>query len=359
MTAVLVASLGVVAPADTAAPSISVVDLDSGNPIEAASVRVVGAPAGGARIVALGQGAFNVDAPNGSLLAVDVSAPAYSSATVALEVPSGGSETRVRLTHIGPMLARWMKAVNDDRAEAGAAPLTLDESLIEAARAHASEMARHGYMSHYDLQGLLPLDRCAQAGGLLCAENLAWGQASALEAEAAFMAERSSCARTCPPSAGHYLNLISDADVIGLAVSQGPLRRGDGVSPTRPFYDQEFARRAGAVRAPDAPTRATVGSNVAVRFRLLDGHRAAFANWFHTTCPSAPLSLASLSENAPSEPNAGCSTTTPTQAGLRLSSDGRDPTLMTLRGTPTAPGIWYLGIADSTGFLAVSAVRVQ
>ena len=337
--------------------AVTLVDLDDGRLIASASVRLVGAPPGAA-LTPLGGGAFSLTAAPGATVAIEATAPGYATATLAVSAPAAGAPAaKVRLAHMTPEVSAWLTQVNADRARAGVSTVTLDEALVEAARAHAAEMSAKGYFSHYDLGGYTPADRCAFAGAQLCMENLAYGQPDALSAQAAFMAERASCSTTCPPSAGHYVNLISPADVVGLGIASGA-QPGGGPVRVR-FYDQELALRPRAVRA-DSLTQSTAGAPVAVRFRVLDGHKAAFANWYHTTCAPTPFSPSALHAVSPHSPYDGaCTTTTPTYAGVSLSSDRNDPNLVTVRGTPNAPGTWYLAVADAAGFLGVAAVAVR
>jgi len=67
------------------------------------------------------------------------------------------------------------EAVNATRAEHDLIPLRRDPELDRVARAHASDMARQGYLSHENRSGANPLDRLFR-GGLqgftLAAENV-------------------------------------------------------------------------------------------------------------------------------------------------------------------------------------------
>jgi len=57
-----------------------------------------------------------------------------------------------------------MMAVNDKRAEAGLRRLQANAALVEVARAHSEDMARHGYFGHLSLTGFEPADRVSAAG---------------------------------------------------------------------------------------------------------------------------------------------------------------------------------------------------
>lgn len=64
--------------------------------------------------------------------------------------------------------------VNRDRAKFRLMPLTLDARATIVAQSHAEEMAKHSYISHWNLAGKKPLQRYNEAGGLDdVGENLA------------------------------------------------------------------------------------------------------------------------------------------------------------------------------------------
>ena len=71
-----------------------------------------------------------------------------------------------------------VKMLNAMRAREGVAPLAYSFSLEAAARAHALDMARHGYFAHSGLDGSGVGDRARAQGYHWCyvAENLAKGQ---------------------------------------------------------------------------------------------------------------------------------------------------------------------------------------
>ena len=70
---------------------------------------------------------------------------------------------------------QMLSLVNADRAKAGLAPLTMDENIREAARAHSIDMAKNGYFSHYDLSGKSPADRMndSHVNFTMAGENIA------------------------------------------------------------------------------------------------------------------------------------------------------------------------------------------
>jgi uncharacterized protein YkwD len=59
---------------------------------------------------------------------------------------------------------RIVELVNAARAQVGAAPLALSDRLTLAARAHAQDMAAHGYLAHDSAAGDPPADRVRSVG---------------------------------------------------------------------------------------------------------------------------------------------------------------------------------------------------
>ncbi|RKN06741.1 CAP domain-containing protein [Streptomyces radicis] len=89
--------------------------------------------------------------------------------------------------------------VNEERANAGCRPLTLDAALTNLAIAHSRDMAERGYFDHTDPDGRTPWDRAAAAGvSHLGGENIARGQPDARAVMDAWMA-----------SEGHRANILN------------------------------------------------------------------------------------------------------------------------------------------------------
>jgi uncharacterized protein YkwD len=111
-----------------------------------------------------------------------------------------------------------------------AMPLQLSATLDEVAAAHASDMARHDYFEHVDLEGHNPADRLRATGyrERLVGENIAYGPTSADEVVAGWL-----------HSPGHCENIMDPRFVeMGLALAPGQgARRGL-------FWDQELAAPA-------------------------------------------------------------------------------------------------------------------
>jgi uncharacterized protein YkwD len=82
-----------------------------------------------------------------------------------------------------PVQRQVLALVNDSRRQGGCDDLTLDRRLIEAANAHAADMARRGYFAHRSPGGADAGDRVQDAGYRWSryGENIARGQDSAHE----------------------------------------------------------------------------------------------------------------------------------------------------------------------------------
>ncbi|HUH80195.1 MAG TPA: CAP domain-containing protein [Solirubrobacteraceae bacterium] len=72
--------------------------------------------------------------------------------------------------------------VDRERARAGEQPLREDGALAQAAQAHSTSMALHGYFEHVSPGGGTPLERMRESGylssstpGYEVGENIAWG----------------------------------------------------------------------------------------------------------------------------------------------------------------------------------------
>jgi uncharacterized protein YkwD len=165
--------------------------------------------------------------------------------------------------------AAWLERVNSDRAANGAAPVVLDESLLESARYWSNFMAHTGYFAH-----CVPASACTPgdtatpppsaeafdanpgtrdayfgAAAGLWGENIAAGFATWSGAEGAFMAEKSLCPGAtysgCSfgETTGHFLNIVDPTFAwVGLAEAHGGVKFGS-------YYDQEF----GSPGTPSSP----------------------------------------------------------------------------------------------------------
>lgn len=126
---------------------------------------------------------------------------------------------------------RVIELTNQERVNAGLAPLRWDNSLGAAARGHAEDMAARWYFSHYSPEGSSPYDRAWAAGypgfewGMFVGENLARGYDSPEAAVQGWMA-----------SEGHRNNILLPTYAeTGIGVAARP----DG----RLVWVQEFGLR--------------------------------------------------------------------------------------------------------------------
>lgn len=106
-----------------------------------------------------------------------------------------------------------VKLTNQQRAEAGCAPLRIDADLQTAARDHSDDMAARGYFSHIAPGGITFVDRILALGyqdpG---AENIARGYQTATSVMSGWMA-----------SAGHRANILNcGLRAIGVGAHFGP-----------------------------------------------------------------------------------------------------------------------------------------
>ena len=60
------------------------------------------------------------------------------------------------------------KSINVERQANERAPLALDETLSNLARAHSEDMAKRGYLKHVNPEGQTPMQRLEQAGYNTC-----------------------------------------------------------------------------------------------------------------------------------------------------------------------------------------------
>lgn len=138
---------------------------------------------------------------------------------------------------LSAMTEQMLVLVNADRldpanqAETGghALPLKWDPRLAQVALAHSQDMAARHYFSHYDPQGLSPVERFYHAGiqWRSMGENIAKNSTVA-GAEVSFMNEP----RFQPNHRGNILN--GEFNYIGIGIARGP----DGLL----FITQDFAK---------------------------------------------------------------------------------------------------------------------
>lgn len=92
-----------------------------------------------------------------------------------------------------------LKGINAARRASGLKKLKLNATLSRVAQAHADDMIRRGYFSHYSPNGAKPIHRVKQAGynGCTVAENLSYSWKTADQAMDGWM-----------KSSGHRANML-------------------------------------------------------------------------------------------------------------------------------------------------------
>ncbi|GAB3690437.1 CAP domain-containing protein [Saccharopolyspora tripterygii] len=121
-----------------------------------------------------------------------------------------------------PVQDEVVSLVNEARAEAGCAPLTVDDRLTKAATEHSADMATRGYFSHTTPDGRTFGDRLRDAGyPSPGAENIARGHTSADQVVGDWMKSR-----------GHRKNIVDcSLRTIGVGVEYNGL-----------YWTQDFGR---------------------------------------------------------------------------------------------------------------------
>lgn len=117
--------------------------------------------------------------------------------------------------------AQMLELVNQERAEAGRAPLAADPALTEVARQHSADMFARGYFSHITPEGRSPFDRIRAAGISYSAagENLALAPTLSL-AHTGLMNSPGHRANILQTSFGRVGIGILDGGACGLMVTQ-------------------------------------------------------------------------------------------------------------------------------------------
>lgn len=123
---------------------------------------------------------------------------------------------------LAAMESETVRLVNLERGKYGCAPLRIDRRLTRSARAHSSEMAGSGELSHDSPNGGSPWDRMETAGyGDGGAENIGRGYTSADEAVRSWMA-----------TSGHRHNILNcKLTATGVGAVDGPIG---------PWWTQDF-----------------------------------------------------------------------------------------------------------------------
>jgi uncharacterized protein YkwD len=148
-------------------------------------------------------------------------------------VPASESMTSMNQTELETAL---LKLINDDRAKAGAKPLTTDSELITAARDHSAWMDSADTLSHTGKNGSSPSDRIESAGYdfVRSAENIAYIAGS--KADVMDMSDVVQLHTNLMNSPGHHANLMNPAlTEIGIGLKHGDMKGMSAVFVTEDF----------------------------------------------------------------------------------------------------------------------------
>jgi uncharacterized protein YkwD len=142
----------------------------------------------------------------------------------------------------------FLKLINEDRAKAGANPLTTDSELITAARDHSAWMDSVDTLSHTGRNGSSPSDRIRDDGYdfVRSAENIAYIAGS--RADVLDLPDVVQLHTNLMNSPGHRANLMNPAlTEIGIGLRQGDMK---GMSAV--FVTQNFGTPSAAEASEDS-----------------------------------------------------------------------------------------------------------
>ncbi|RMF93608.1 MAG: CAP domain-containing protein [Candidatus Schekmanbacteria bacterium] len=159
-------------------------------------------------------------------------------------------------------LGKYMlKLINKDRKKNGLAKVKWDSIAAKAGQKHSDEMAKGGYLSHWNKKGQKPDQRYTNAGGRdYVAENVYMH--CEFSGDIALSKKRiKSAEKTFMNSAGHRANILRGTHThvgIGIAVKNGCI-----------FISQEFVDRFGTYGK--IPKKADVGEEIIITGTLDSG----------------------------------------------------------------------------------------
>jgi uncharacterized protein YkwD len=174
-----------------------------------------------------------------------------------------------------------LNLINQDRQANGLKPVLWDKIATLAGLAHADEMARFGYMSHWNLEGQGPDYRYSQAGGLntvrenvfLYQHSLGTGPASRGDWEALIRKAQQSLM----DSPGHRENILAREHThVGLGIAYNA--DAGRLTIAQEFVDQYIALQPERRLIP-------VGEKVTISGRLMAGATMPVINLAYETYP--------------------------------------------------------------------------
>jgi uncharacterized protein YkwD len=179
-------------------------------------------------------------------LAVPIAAAALAVGILGAGTASGqasgcaGANAEAGSTPPADLAATVTCLINEERAKAGLAALTVNSKLLTAESAHVSDMLRNRYIGHLGTDGSLPFERARATGYVkkwktyVLGEDLAWGQSTAgtpAKVVAAWM-----------NSPTHRRNILGTAfrDIASVAGTGAPINPGTALDGTATTYGVMF-----------------------------------------------------------------------------------------------------------------------
>lgn len=101
--------------------------------------------------------------PDGTLGLTTTQAPSGSTIGPAVPRPGPADAAQAGVVHSDEIERAILDLVNQERANAGASPLQIDDTLRTVARAHSDDMFLRNYFDHEDPDGFSAADRIAEA----------------------------------------------------------------------------------------------------------------------------------------------------------------------------------------------------
>lgn len=143
-----------------------------------------------------------------------------------------GSSTSAEIDEklLGQLRTNLLQLVNEEREVEKVPQVAMDELATEVATRHAKDMAKHGYASHWNREGLKPYHRYSLAGGfhatqenVSAADNTWSSQPSSLIQDTSYLHVR--LYNEKPPDDGHRKAILSPYQThVGFGIALDELR---------------------------------------------------------------------------------------------------------------------------------------
>ena len=322
---------------------VKVVDYFTGNAVAGTSAKVDGASAT-LPCFTLANGVHPLQ----------ITASGYATYNGAIQVPGGAMTRTVQLFPVTASASAWLTLVNSDRLANGAGPVQIDSGLMIAGWNHVVDMGKQGYFAHFDPNGFAPTTRSLLLGSMMMsAENLAAGDKTYADAEAAFMGEKNSLPNKAPGdctadynAAGHYCDLITAShNWVGFGMAHVPGAPYQGL-----YYSQEFGDLYAYYDTTVLGSYPATNSTATIELVPASGYTFKYELVQTMPAPS-PITIATLN----TDPT--CASMCPTNDPWYPSGSTTVPKAPTPYAPPlSASEIVFLGLAtNETTFFGVSA----